>query len=94
MVVRGVNLIAKKYKFEHLLSDEGWISPGVIEIDSDGYIVSISKFIGEIDKSFEGICLPGLPNLHSHAFQRAMVGLSEIGGPNEDNFWTWQNTQC
>lgn len=34
--------------------------------------------------------LPGLVNLHSHAFQRAMAGLGERRGPGEDSFWTWR----
>ncbi len=37
------------------------------------------------------IALPGLPNLHSHAFQHAMAGLAErAGGKADDNFWTWR----
>jgi formiminoglutamate deiminase len=34
--------------------------------------------------------VPGMPNLHSHAFQRAMAGLAESRGPGEDNFWSWR----
>jgi len=37
-----------------------------------------------------GIALPGLPNLHSHAFQRGMAGFTERHGDSEDNFWTWR----
>ena len=33
---------------------------------------------------------PGLPNLHSHAFQRAMAGLTERRGGESDSFWTWR----
>ncbi len=36
------------------------------------------------------IGLPGMPNLHSHAFQRAMAGLAEYGGAGPDDFWTWR----
>lgn len=37
--------------------------------------------------------LPGLPNLHSHAFQRAMAGLAEApGGEGRDDFWSWRDT--
>jgi formimidoylglutamate deiminase len=36
--------------------------------------------------------LPGMPNLHSHAFQRGMAGLTERPGPSEDSFWTWRET--
>jgi len=38
------------------------------------------------------ILLPGLPNLHSHAFQRGMAGMAERRGPSADSFWTWRET--
>ncbi len=34
--------------------------------------------------------VPGLVNLHSHAFQRGMSGLAEVHGPAADSFWTWR----
>ncbi|MBB4654132.1 formiminoglutamate deiminase [Xanthomonas sp. F14] len=34
--------------------------------------------------------LPGLGNLHSHAFQRGMAGLTEVGGRSGDSFWSWR----
>jgi formimidoylglutamate deiminase len=38
-----------------------------------------------------GVAIPGLPNLHSHAFQRAMAGLTEHrAGAAGDDFWTWR----
>jgi formiminoglutamate deiminase len=36
------------------------------------------------------LMVPGLGNLHSHAFQRGMAGLAERRGPEEDSFWTWR----
>ncbi|MEQ1538288.1 MAG: formimidoylglutamate deiminase [Sphingorhabdus sp.] len=37
------------------------------------------------------ITLPGLANVHSHAFQRGMAGLAEHkGGNSDDNFWSWR----
>ncbi|AMX92401.1 MULTISPECIES: formimidoylglutamate deiminase [Mesorhizobium] len=36
------------------------------------------------------ILLPGMPNLHSHAFQRGMAGLAELRGPSADSFWSWR----
>ncbi|MFO1209364.1 MAG: formimidoylglutamate deiminase [Amaricoccus sp.] len=36
------------------------------------------------------ILLPGLPNLHSHTFQRGFSGLTEQRGPGRDSFWTWR----
>lgn len=34
--------------------------------------------------------LPGIPNIHSHAFQRAMAGLAERQSHAHDSFWTWR----
>lgn len=34
--------------------------------------------------------IPGIANLHSHAFQRAMAGLAERQTHPEDSFWTWR----
>jgi formimidoylglutamate deiminase len=39
---------------------------------------------------FEGAAVPGAANVHSHAFQRAMAGLAERRGPDDDDFWTWR----
>ena len=36
--------------------------------------------------------LPGIANLHSHAFQRAMAGLAEYQTQAQDSFWTWRET--
>ena len=36
------------------------------------------------------IAVPGLGNLHSHAFQRGMAGLTEVGGRSGDSFWSWR----
>ena len=36
------------------------------------------------------LTLPGIPNLHSHAFQRAMAGLAEHRTHPQDSFWTWR----
>ena len=36
--------------------------------------------------------LPGVANLHSHAFQRAMAGLAERQTHPNDSFWTWRET--
>src|SRR3974377_1408771 len=35
------------------------------------------------------LALPGLPNVHSHAFQRGLGGLTERRGAGEDRVWSW-----
>ena len=37
-----------------------------------------------------GAVVPGVPNLHSHAFQRGMAGLAERGSTSEYGFWGWR----
>ena len=41
--------------------------------------------------SIGGTTLPGMVNLHSHAFQRGMAGLAERAGTSDDSFWTWRD---
>lgn len=36
------------------------------------------------------VLVAAMPNLHSHAFQRAMAGLAEVRGPANDSFWSWR----
>jgi formimidoylglutamate deiminase len=43
-------------------------------------------------RSISQYAVPGIPNLHSHAFQRAMAGLAERQTHPEDSFWTWRET--
>ena len=57
----------------------------------EGVITSVQA--GATLSSGEQHCallLPALPNLHSHAFQRAMAGLAEVQGDPNDSFWTWR----
>ena len=37
-----------------------------------------------------GPVIPGMPNLHSHAFQRAFAGLAEHRAEQQDSFWSWR----
>ena len=39
----------------------------------------------------DGPVLPGMVNLHSHAFQRAMAGLAEVCLDPQDSFWSWRD---
>lgn len=41
-------------------------------------------------RRYSGVAVPGVANVHSHAFQRAMAGLVERRGPEDDSFWTWR----
>lgn len=46
----------------------------------------------QVRRTPEGWVLPGIANLHSHAFQRAMAGLAERQTDPADSFWTWRET--
>lgn len=38
-----------------------------------------------------GPVIPGMPDLHSHAFQSAMAGLTEYRANPSDSFWSWRD---
>jgi formimidoylglutamate deiminase len=76
----------------HALLPTGW--HGDVRIVSTGGIIAsietnATPHAG--DEQHE-VIVPGMANLHSHAFQRAMAGLAEARGPGEDSFWSWRDT--
>jgi formiminoglutamate deiminase len=76
--------------FQSALLIEGWSNEVRITFDENA-IQSVET--GAAPKPGDeryGIALPGLANVHSHAFQRGMAGLAEVRGPAHDNFWTWR----
>src|SRR5262249_47453317 len=56
----------------------------------DGVVVAVAQGSTPAGDHIAGIAVPGLPNLHSHAFQRGMAGLAEHRGTTNDTFWTWR----
>lgn len=81
---------ARVFSARALLPD-GWAEDVLFEVGPDGGLVSVSAGAAPGDAPrAAGPVLPGMPNLHSHAFQRAMAGLTERVGPQEDSFWTWR----
>ncbi len=76
---------------ETALLPTGWSNNVVVEIDKAGRIESVNPGAHEPGDHAVGILLPSPVNAHSHAFQRAMAGLTERRGPSEsDSFWTWR----
>jgi formimidoylglutamate deiminase len=76
--------------FDHALLPTGWARDVAIDIEN-GTIRSVrADAIGADREHVPGIALPGLPNVHSHTFQRGMAGLAETRGPENDSFWTWR----
>ncbi len=74
--------------FKQALLADGWASDVAVDVAGDGLIQSVTP--NTAIKNAGGIAVPGIPNLHSHAFQRAMAGLTERAGPADDTFWTWR----
>lgn len=75
---------------EKALLENGWAENVLIGISPDGLIESIETNQPSAGETV-GILLPAPANCHSHAFQRAMAGLTEKRGPDaSDSFWTWR----
>lgn len=79
--------------FEQALLIDGWSSAVRVGI-AEGRIVKLDRAPPEPGDERHAIALPGLCNVHSHAFQRGMAGLSEHRGAgdaaDDDDFWSWR----
>ncbi|MDA0683953.1 MAG: formimidoylglutamate deiminase [Bacteroidetes bacterium] len=73
---------------EWMLLPNGWHQHMELSIDKDGLIVSVGPAITPPDLP---ICIPGMINLHSHAFQRHLVGRTQRFSRPEDDFWSWRS---
>ncbi len=72
------------------LTPQGWQDDVRLAV-ADGRLVAVEVGVpAEIGDERLGIGVPGVPNLHSHAFQRAMAGLAETRGADADSFWSWR----
>ncbi len=70
------------------LLPDGWARDVVVTVGTDGRIAAVEP---GAPQTGTGILLPAPVNLHSHAFQRAMAGMTEARGPDpRDTFWTWR----
>ena len=79
---------------DHALLPDGWAHDVLLAWDDAGALTSVvagTPAPADTPRA-NGPLLPGMPNLHSHAFQRAFAGLSEYRGANrDDSFWTWRD---
>ena len=78
----------------------GWARNVLLSWNASGQLIEVltnvdpqSGEAGEVDAAVRasGPVIPGMPNLHSHAFQRAFGGLTEFRGQAQDSFWSWRN---
>jgi formimidoylglutamate deiminase len=76
------------------LLPEGWRKDVLIEWDAAGTIraVTVAADAGATGAvEVAQYALPGMINLHSHSFQRALGGRTEKAGDGKDSFWTWRD---
>ena len=81
----------REFALDHALLPSGWARDVRVRI-ADGMLAEVTPG-AEAAPSVEriaGIAVPGIPNVHCHAFQRAMAALAERRGPRSDSFWTWR----
>jgi formimidoylglutamate deiminase len=88
------------YRLQRVYLPHGWARDALVTVSNQGFITGIdidapaaqpSDPPGEAE-AIDGIVVPGMPNAHSHAFQRAMAGNAEYRLSARDSFWTWRQT--
>ncbi len=77
---------------EHALLPGGWAKNVLLRWDANGRLVCAApgSDAGGAPRA-PGPVVPGMPNLHSHAFQRAFAGLTEYRAQAQDSFWSWRD---
>ncbi|WP_242126586.1 formimidoylglutamate deiminase [Sphingobium sp. Sx8-8] len=76
--------------FQQALLPDGWHDHVRITL-SGGLVADVVPGVApQPGDERHGPAFPGLPNVHSHAFQRGMAGLAEQAGEGSDSFWTWR----
>lgn len=77
---------------EYALLPDGWARDVWLRWDAQGQWQAIqpgSAANPQVPRA-AGPVLPGMPNVHSHAFQRALAGLTEYRSHAQDSFWSWR----
>lgn len=76
---------------EQALLPDGWARGVCLTLDQAGIIRQIERGMEPNDaRRLPGPVIPGMANLHSHAFQRLLAGLTEVASHPDDSFWTWR----
>ena len=72
----------------------GWARNVAVDVDADGIITQVETDAPALAATrTAGPLIPGMPNLHSHAFQRALAGRTgraASGASVTNSFWTWR----
>ncbi len=76
--------------FESALLPRGWASQVRLRA-VEGHIERVAVGVAaEEGDECHAVGVPGVPNVHSHAFQRGIAGLTERRGTDADSFWSWR----
>ncbi len=70
----------------------GWARDVVVDVDEGGVISAVSTGVAQEDgERVAGRLVAAMPNVHSHAFQRALAGRTGRPSPDrDDSFWSWR----
>ena len=91
--------IANRLFATRALLPSGWRNNVLLEWDAGGCLTRVTADSADAATANDGtdgtlavagLVVPGMPNLHSHAFQRAMAGLTEYRSNPTDSFWSWR----
>jgi formimidoylglutamate deiminase len=90
--------MTQHYRLDSVLLPQGWTHDALVAVSEDGRISSIEAgaagaVSADVPRGVEriyGFTVPGMPNAHSHAFQRGMTGNTEFRLSARDSFWTWR----
>lgn len=81
--------MAQSFHCPWLLTPEGWHRDRLLEADDDGFITAVREH-GAPTHRLPGPVIPGMANVHSHAHQRLIAGLTGQRGAGKDSFWSWR----
>jgi formimidoylglutamate deiminase len=82
--------VTSSLHFESVLLPDGWAANVRLQI-ADGRVQILERDVKrQAGDERVAVALPGMSNVHSHAFQRGMAGLTEYQGADADNFWSWR----
>jgi formimidoylglutamate deiminase len=79
--------------FERALLPDGIARRVAVRIADDGTLRTIATDVqSSAALVVRGLAVSGMPNLHSHAFQRGMAGAAEVSAAADNSFWGWRET--
>lgn len=79
------------YHMDAVLTAGGWRHDVAVSVSPQGLITAIGAVESATGaEPVRGLVVPGMPNAHSHAFQRAMAGDAEFRVGAHQSFWTWR----